>query len=421
MKVFKFGGASVKDADAVRNMTHIVKDYANEPLVIVVSAMDKTTNALEEIVDLTISRNSQKAIERLEKIKAFHVRIAKNLLGNDKKLESDINNIIVEVEWVIEDNPEKDKGLIYDQIVGTGEMLSTRIISAFMQREGISNTWIDARDLIQTDNTYQNANVNWKETSTRIITAINRVQKKANVVVTQGFIGSSDDLMNTTLGREGSDFSAAIMAYCTDAKSVTIWKDVPGVMNADPKKFENAELLPRISYQDAVELAYFGTSVIHPKTIKPLQNKNIPLFVRSFTSPSSEGTRIDNQPNSTSIPSYIIKENQVLVSIQPRDFSFIVERNLQNIFSEMNRLRIKSNVMQNSALSFSFSMDLDEEKLKALQESVGENHEVRFNKNCRLLTVRHFTDEILKKLAGKAEVLLEQRTRNTVQLVLQMH
>ena len=182
MKVFKFGGASVKDADAVRNMTHIVKDYANEPLVIVVSAMDKTTNALEEIVELTISRNSQKAIERLEKIKAFHVRIAKNLLGNDKKLESDINNIIVEVEWVIEDNPEKDKGLIYDQIVGTGEMLSTRIISAFMEREGISNTWIDARDLIQTDNTYQNANVNWEETSTRIITAINRAQKKSKCV-----------------------------------------------------------------------------------------------------------------------------------------------------------------------------------------------------------------------------------------------
>ncbi|MFT4524417.1 MAG: aspartate kinase [Granulosicoccus sp.] len=418
MRVFKFGGASIKDAEAVRNMVGIVKEYANEPLVIVVSAMEKTTNALEEIVDLTISGESQKAIEALDKIKASHFAISTDLLRNDKKLESEINNIIVEVEWVIEDDPDKEKAMVYDQIVGAGEMLSTRIISAYLEKEGISNTWMDARDLIQTDNTYQDAKVNWEETSTRTINAINRAQKKSNVVITQGFIGSSDDLMTTTLGREGSDFSAAILAFCTDAESVTIWKDVPGVMNADPKKFNDAELLPRISYQDAVELAYFGTSVIHPKTIKPLQNKNIPLFVRSFSNPDLEGTRIDNEVNSSNIPSYIIREDQVIVSIHPRDFSFIVESNLQDIFQDMSRLRIRSNVMQNSALSFSFSMDYDEAKLSALQEAAGKNNEVRFNRGCRLLTVRYFNERILEKLVGSAEILLEQRTRNTVQLVL---
>ena len=418
MRVFKFGGASVKDAEAVRNMTRIVKDHGSDPLIIVVSAMDKTTNALEEVVDHTISGEGKKAIDKLNQIKNFHVSIANDLLGDNARLESHINNVIVEVEWVIEDDPGKDEAMIYDQIVGAGEMLSTRIISAHLKKEGISNSWVDARDMILTDNTYQDAKVNWNETAIRTNKIVDKALKDGSVIITQGFIGSSDDLMTTSLGREGSDFSAAILAHCTDAESVTIWKDVPGVMNADPKKFEDSELLPKISYQDAVELAYFGTSVIHPKTIKPLQNKNIPLFVRSFSNPELEGTRIDNESNSTSKPSYIIKENQVLVSIHPRDFSFIVESNLQNIFQDMSRLKIKSNVMQNSALSFSFSMDKDEAKLAALQESAGENHEVRFNKDCRLLTVRHFNEDVLKKLIGSAEILLEQRTRNTVQLVL---
>lgn len=418
MRVFKFGGASVKHAEAVRNMASIVRDHSNHDLIIVVSAMDKTTNALEGIVEFAVAGSQENAFEKLREIKDFHLNIAQDLLGSNNGLEAEINNIIVEVEWAIDDDPNKDRALIYDQIVSAGEMLSTRIISAYLDKEGISNSWVDARDMILTDNNYQDAKVNWGETAIRTNRAINKALKSGSVIITQGFIGSSDDLMTTTLGREGSDFSAAILAYCTDAESVTIWKDVPGVMNADPKKFNDSELIPKISYQDAVELAYFGTSVIHPKTIKPLQNKNIPLFVRSFFDPKSDGTRIDNKPNPTNMPSYIIKEDQVLVSIHPRDFSFIVESNLQNIFQDMSRLKIRSNVMQNSALSFSFSMDFDEDKLKALQESAGENHEVRFNSNCKLLTVRHFTEEVLERLIGSTQVLLEQRTRNTVQLVL---
>ena len=418
MKVFKFGGASVKDADAVRNVASILKSERNGKLVVVISAMGKTTNALEEVIDLAISANADGAKSALVNIQDKHLKIATELLGPEDKLADELNNILVEVEWVIEDDMDKDPDLIYDQIVGAGEMLSTKIISAYLNQEGIGNSWVDARDLILTDNTYRNAKVNWEETHTRTQAALKKAFEHHDIAITQGFIGSSDDLMNTTLGREGSDFSAAILAYCTDAESVTIWKDVPGVMNADPKKFDEAELVPNISYHDAVELAYFGTSVIHPKTIKPLQNKNIPLFVKSFSEPDLDGTVIDNSPVTDPVPSYIVKENQVLVSIHPKDFSFIVESNLQSIFEDLARLRIKTNVMQNSALSFSFSMDHDEKKLDALQESSGENHEVRFNDNCRLLTIRHFNEEVLERLVGNSTILLEQRTRNTVQLVL---
>lgn len=417
MKVFKFGGASVKDAESVKNVLRIVQSVNGEEVIVVISAMGKTTNRLEQL--LKAHFDGEETDQYLEEIRTQHTSIATELFGTESKpIVDDINNILVEVEWALDDPDGLDERFQYDQIVSIGEMLSTSIVSAFLNKNGIVSIWVDARDLIRTDNTYKNARVDWEETEKMTATVLGRALKKAPVVVTQGFIGGTSENFTTTLGREGSDFTAAILAYCVDAEEVTIWKDVPGVLNADPKFFENTELIPNMNYRDAVELAYFGTSVIHPKTVKPLQNKGIPLCVRSFKHPEKQGTVIDSSTSEEPMPNFIVKEDQTLVSIQPRDFSFIVESNLQHIFQVLGVLQIRTNVMQNSALSFSFSMDDSEPKLVALQDQLSPDFEVKFNRGCRLLTVRYFTDAILGQLIGNSKTLLEQRTRNTAQLVL---
>ncbi|MGB0368942.1 MAG: aspartate kinase [Flavobacteriales bacterium] len=417
MRVYKFGGASVKDAESVKNVHRIIESSAGGNLIVVISAMGKTTNKFEALLDAHFEEKPTKDL--LESIRAEHVKIASDLFGEKaKKVIDDINNTLVEVEWALDDPDGLDKHFQYDQIVSIGEMLSTKIVSAFLNSEGAANSWVDARDLIRTDNTYQDAKVDWNETHKLTSGTIERALKKAPIVVTQGFIGGTSENFTTTLGREGSDFTAAILAHCVSAKDVTIWKDVPGVLNADPKYFENTELIPEMSYFDAMELAYFGTSVIHPKTIKPLQNAGIPLHVKSFVSPAKSGTIVTDSANSETVPSFIVKQNQALVSISPTDHSFVAENHFIEVFSVLNELRIKSNVMQNSAISFSFCMDFDESKLKQLSNQLGAEFEVKYNEGCELITVRHFNEETISKLVNGRQILLEQRTRTSAQLVV---
>lgn len=416
MRVFKFGGASVKDAESVRNVHRIISANANGGMIVVVSAMGKTTNKLEELLNAHFDGKPTEEI--LESIRKEHVSITQELFDNPIKVVDDINNTLVEVEWALDDPDGLDKDFQYDQIVSIGEMLSTKIISAYLKDAGIGNSWVDARDLIRTDNTYRDAKVDWYETEKMTERKVKSELSKNSVIVTQGFIGGTSENFTTTLGREGSDFTAAILAYCLNAQDVTIWKDVPGVLNADPKYFDNTVLIPEMSFFDAMELAYFGTSVIHPKTIKPLQNADIPLYVRSFLNPDKEGTVVTETDASQDTPSFISKKNQCLISISPKDHSFVVENHLMEIFGALHELRIKTNVMQNSAISFSICADFDEEKLARLKEKLADEFDLRYNDNCELITVRYFQESTIEELTKGKDVLLEQRTRTSAQLVV---
>jgi len=330
----------------------------------------------------------------------------------------DINNTLVEVEWALEDPDGLDYHFQYDQIVSIGEMLSTKIISAYLKFKGLENAWVDARDLIRTDNNYQDAKVDWDETKTLTTSTINRALKKANVLVTQGFIGGTSENFTTTLGREGSDFTAAILAYCTGAKDVTIWKDVPGVLNADPKFYDNTVLIPEMSFFDAMELAYFGTSVIHPKTIKPLQNANIPLYVKSFVDPDAPGTTVANKNDLKIVPSFIVKPNQVLVSLTPKDYSFVTEAHFTDIYTVLSDIRMKANCAQNSAVNFSFSTNNDGAKLQQLQERLSEEYFVGLVEDAELVTVRYYDEETIARTTQGKKVLLDHRTATSAQLVV---
>ena len=417
MRVFKFGGASVRDAKSVQNVHQIIQRFNTEPLIVVVSAMGKTTNKFEALVNAHFAKKPTGEI--LEDLRNCHGEIAKDLFGEHAQpVIEEINNTLVEVEWALDDPDGLDYHFQYDQIVSIGEMLSTKIISAYLKFQGVKNTWVDARDLIRTDNNYQDANISWDETKTLTNLTINAALKKANVVVTQGFVGGTSENFTTTLGREGSDFTAAILAYCTKAKDVTIWKDVPGVLNADPKFYENTVLIPEMSYYDAMELAYFGTSVIHPKTIKPLENADIPLYVRSFVDWDAPGTIVSNKKNLGTIPSFIVKPNQVLVSIVPKDYSFVGEGHFTRIFAVLSALRMKANCMQNSAVKFMFSTESDSQKLDALVKELNGEYDVSFVEGAELVTVRYFDEPTLDRLTNSKTILLEHRTATTAQLVV---
>ncbi|MFC2175789.1 aspartate kinase [Bacteroidota bacterium] len=418
MRVFKFGGASVKDAKSVKNVHRIIDQFNTEPLIVVVSAMGKTTNRLEDLVNAQFAQASTSEI--LDDIRNAHVNIAKELFGdaNTDQVIEDISNTLVEVEWALDDPKGLDRHFQYDQIVSIGEMLSTKIISAYLNAQGVKNTWVDARDLIRTDNNYQDAKVDWEETKKLTTATINKALENGSVIVTQGFIGGTSENFTTTLGREGSDFSAAILAHSTDAKDVTIWKDVPGVLNADPKYYDDTVLIPEMSYYDAMELAYFGTSVIHPKTIKPLQNADIPLYVRSFVDIDAPGTVVSNKKTVNVIPSFIVKPNQLLISIIPRDYSFVGEGHFTRIFGVLSALRMKANCMQNSAVKFMFSTENDAHKLEELKKALNDEYEISLIENAELVTVRHFDEPTLKRVTGEKKILLEHRTAKTAQLVI---
>ena len=427
MKVFKFGGASVKDANAVKNVGTVLKRFPNENIIVVVSAMGKTTNALERLTDAVFFKKGN-ATAILDEIKKYHFDIIEELFPNrNHAVYTEINNTFVELDWAIEDEPTVNYNYEYDKMVSMGEIISTKIVNAYLKESDLISKWVDVRDFIQTDNTYREGKVNW-ELSQKLVNeyllplfnspfagAEGDVSK---IIITQGFIGGTSENFTTTLGREGSDYTAAILAFTTNAESVTIWKDVPGVLNADPKWFDETKKLEQLSYQDAIELAYYGATVIHPKTIKPLQNKKIPLYVKSFIHPEEKGTVINEVQSPLPIPCFIFKVNQVLISISPKDFSFIVEENFSDIFNLFAEKQVKVNVMQNSAISFSVSVDNDERKLPDLIKTLQKQYRVLYNDNLELITIRYYDQPTIDRVTLDKKILLEVKSRYTVQLVV---
>tara|TARA_X000000368_G_scaffold418352_1_gene417714 strand:- start:3141 stop:4388 length:1248 start_codon:yes stop_codon:yes gene_type:complete len=414
VKVFKFGGASIKDVEAIKNTGEILKRYSADKLVIVFSAMGKVTNMLEKVVKAYV-QDSDNATKYLQTVKDFHEDIINVLFAKDHVIFNEVNNLFIEIEWVLESDPNQHYAYDYDQIVSIGEFLSTRIMSAYLSQNGFENTWQDARDLIRTDNSYRNAKVDWEKTATFIKNSIRNKH-----TVTQGFIACTSENFTTTLGREGSDFTAAILSFCLDAKEAVIWKDVPGLMNADPKYFPDAELLNTVSYDEAIELAFYGAKVIHPKTIQPLKKKNIPLYIKSFLTPNEKGSLITNNiEDNFEATSFIIKEDQVLISISDENLAFMVEAHMSHIFSILAKYRIGVNLMQNSAVSFSICVDNDRYKLPLLIKDIQQSFKVLYNDKVNLFTIRHYTNKSVEQFLQDKDVILEQKSRNTMQFVAQ--
>lgn len=413
MKVFKFGGASIKNAEGVRNVLEVLKITGRSNKVIVISAMGKTTNALEEVVAEYLQTGLYKAV--LQPVKEFHQNITKELFGNEKlPVFHKIRSYFDQLENFLQHNRSQQYDFVYDQIVIYGELLSTTIISEFLSTEGCQNEWLDARDCIKTNNMYRDAQIQWEQTQENIVEKV----KKQSLIITQGFIGSDSNNFFTTLGREGSDYTAGIFAYCLNAEDVTIWKDVPGVLNADPREFSNPVLLEQISYEEAIELAFYGASVIHPKTLQPLQHKEIPLFVRSFLNPEKEGTAV-GKGNSLlpKIPCFIVKKNQVLISLSALDFSFIMEQSISYIFGLFHKHQVKVDLIQNSAISFSVCIDNKFNTLEKLINQLKATFRVTYNTGVSLYTIRHFDNAAIEQLEKNKTILLKQTTRETVQII----
>lgn len=421
MKVFKFGGASVKDATAVKNVSSILARYPGQKILVVVSAMGKTTNKLEELIAALYAQDHRIYAGLLDDIKAYHCDILAGLFA-EKHF-----NIYREIEEVFENLAQlfykplaENRAYQYDQIVAIGEYISSQILAAYLNDQGYSASWLDAKSVIRTDNHYQEAQVDWQKTQVLCREQINPLFERVAIAVTQGFIGHTAEGFTTTLGREGSDYTAGILAYCCEAESVTIWKDVPGMLNADPKYFEKTQLLSQISFKEAIELSYYGASVIHPKTVQPLQQKNIPLFVRSFIDPEAPGTTIAaNAERDHQIPSFIVKFNQVLVTFSSKDFSFIAEKQLSEIFAALAQMKAHINLMQNSALNFSVLVDKNKIDVDQLQDILGFIYLIKYNQNLELVTIRHYNDEIVKQMSSGKTTLVSQLTRTTARLVLQ--
>ncbi|MEE2700192.1 MAG: aspartate kinase [Bacteroidota bacterium] len=412
-RIFKFGGTSIKDVESVKRIARILSDYASEDLVVVFSAMGKVTNMLEEVVQAYMKKSGN-AEEKLQKVKDFHGELLKGLFYQDHAIYNKVNNLFVEIEWVLEDEPNPDYAFNYDQIVSIGEMLATKIMSAYLHEDGFENTWIDARDVIRTDNKYRNAKIDWEQTIGFCKEKITRFP-----IITQGFIGCTSENFTTTLGREGSDFTAAIFAFALDAKQVIIWKDVDGVMNADPRFFEYNEQLMRIPFEEAIELAYYGAKVMHPKTIQPLQKKDIPLEVKSFLNPAKESSIIGKFDSIEPFaPSFIVKQNQILISVADKNLSFIVEEHLSTIFAHFSNFGVRVHMMQNSAVSFSFCVDNDPHKIPELIMALKENFEVHFNENLCMYTIRHYDEKSIERILNNKTLLLEQKSRHTIHLVV---
>lgn len=422
MKVFKFGGASVKDAESVKNVARILNMYGGEPLLVVVSAMGKTTNLLEKLVDAYFASQEDAVHDVLIQLKNNHESVINELFDNkDSKIYTDFNNLYSNLIEYMEESSSENYDYEYDQIVSYGELMSTTIVAAYLQKTGLAAMWQDARRLIRTNNTYREGIIDWERTQSKIQRKVLPLYEETpgRIVVTQGFIGGTSEGLTTTLGREGSDFSAAVFAYSMDAESVTIWKDVDGLLNADPKQFDNTVKLDQISYQEAIELAYYGASIIHPKTLKPLQNKNIPLYVKSFVHPQAEGSVIGDFTKVAQVPCFICKKNQVLISIMPKDFSFIAEENLSTIFALVAHFGVKMNLMQNSAISFSICVD-SRQSISSLIEELQTEFYVKYNTGIALYTIRHYDKNSILAITRGREVLLEQKNRSTVQYVVKV-
>ncbi|MDC2996875.1 aspartate kinase [Flavobacteriaceae bacterium] len=416
MKVFKFGGASVKDASGVKNLVSVLEEVGFENTLVVVSAMGKTTNALEKIID-NYFNESINHLDGLIELKQYHVEIAKNLFKNkSSKIEEIIHKLFDELNGFLKSNKSPNYSFVYDQVVSIGELLSSKIVHEFMNFAGLECHWIDSRECIKTDDYYRAANLNWELTNKNILNNL----KTCSLAVTQGFIGSNSNNFTTTLGREGSDYSAAIFAHALNASSLTIWKDVPGVLNGDPRVFKETKLLKQISYREAIELAFYGASVIHPKTLQPLQRKEIPLYVKSFENPKNVGTVVSKGKNlDPFMPCYIVKKNQVLLRLSTINFSFIVEENISYIFRLLHEYQMPVELIQNSAISFSVCISNKYRKLEELLLILRARFNVEVNQGVDLFTIRHYNQEASNfiKSIGKP-ILLEQRTEQTAQFVI---
>jgi aspartate kinase len=415
MRIFKFGGASVKDAEGVRNLLRVLEETGTERTFLIVSAMGKTTNAMEAVVDAYFN-DTPSVSAALEAVQTFHVGILRELFpAGGHPVYDNVRSLFEEVRGFLAWNKSPKYNFVYDQVVGYGELLSTVIVSAYLNNSGIGNTWLDIRNYIKTDSNYRDVKVIWEKTQQ----AVSRLSDRSELFVTQGFLGSDDNNFTTTLGREGSDYTAAIIAYCLNAESVTIWKDVPGVLNADPRYFEQTRLLDRISYREAIELAFYGATVIHPKTLQPLQRKEIPLKVKSFLNPRDPGTTVGKgkgiQPQT---PCFILKKDQVLMKLSSLDFSFIVEENISEVFKLLHDHKMKVDLIQNSAISFSVCFDNRFGRLPDLLQHLKGRYKVAHEEGVSLYTIRHFDDRALASLQNGRKVLLEQRSAETVQLVV---
>ena len=424
MRIFKFGGASVKDADGIKNVLDVLQKVGYDDVLLVVSAMGKTTNAMEIVIKNYFEKSNglQSAIQDVKK---YHNQILLDLFDNeDDDVFFTVNSYFADLEYFLRSNKSPNYNFVYDQVVSYGELISTTIISHYFNFRGLKNNWLDVRDFIKTDATYRDAEVNWEATQKNISKNVKKTRAKGerseakSLNITQGFIGSDENGFTTTLGREGSDYTAAIFAYCLNAESVTIWKDVPGVMNADPRYFENAILLNQISYKEAIELAFYGATVIHPKTLQPLQKKEIPLFVKSFLNPQLPGTSVskgaDLEPK---IPCFILKKDQLLISLSSIDFSFIMEENISEIFALLHQFKIKVSLIQNTAISFSVCIEDKFGNFNELKTILSKKFKVSYNENVSLFTIRHFTKEAAEMVEKDKTVLLKQISRETMQVV----
>ncbi len=419
MKVFKFGGTSVNSIERIQNVGHILEFWTGEKIMVIVSAMGKTTNALEKVVDAFFAGKKEEALRLFEQVKKQHLTTAKYLLVTHYlPCEEQLRNFFTEAEWLLHDKPVRDYDYYYDQVVSVGELLSTSIVSAYLNEAGISNKWVDVRDIFRTDDDFRDATIDWEYTHSKVSSSIVPLFKDTNIVLTQGFIGATDENESTTLGREGSDYSAAVFANMLEAEHLTIWKDVEAVMNADPKQFPDAQPIAELNYNEVIEMAYYGAQVIHPKTIKPLQNKNIPLIVKSFLNPSVAGTLIHNKPVHQLPPIIVLKEKQVMLEMSSRDFSFIGEQHVGHLYHLFEKLHIKPNLTQNGAISFVCVLDDRSEKIEKLALEASAFLDVQVKKGLSLLTIRHYTKEIFDKLTKERSILLRQQTPETIQVLL---
>jgi aspartate kinase len=414
MKIFKFGGASIRDAAGVKNVTHILQSEGPNNMVVVISAMGKNTNAFEEVIDAYYYK-TDKLSEKLGIVEDFHKNLMAGLFEQDHKIYKEIDVLLGELSWFLARNTSQRYNYVYDQIVCFGELLSTKIVSSYLTKIGVENNWFDVRNYIKTDSNYRDAKVDWDLTQDLINTKLD--PSKLNI--TQGFIAANDTENTTTLGREGSDYTAGIFAYCLAAENVTIWKDVPGVLNADPRVFQETMLLEQISYEEAIEMAFYGASVIHPKTLQPLERKEIPLLVRSFINPKGAGTSVTKGTNLVPLtPCFIVKKDQILVSISALDFSFMVENNLSYIFQKLHDYQLKVNLIQNSAISFSVCIDNKFKNFDAFYNVLKKEFKIEVHKGVDLYTVRHFNDKAVASIEEKGKSLLTQVNKKTIQIVL---
>jgi len=414
MRIFKFGGASVKDADGIKNVFSVLEKVGHEDTLLVISAMGKTTNALELVIKNYFEKSNE-LHSSLQEVKKYHYQILMDLFEDEEHdVYFAVNSLFADLEYFIRSNKSPNYNFVYDQVVSYGELISTTIVSHYFAQAGLKNNWIDVRNFIKTDNTYRDANVDWEKTQQLIAKGV----KKKALNITQGFLGSDENNFTTTLGREGSDYTAAIFAYCLNAESVTIWKDVPGVMNADPRYFENAILLNQISYREAIELAFYGATVIHPKTLQPLQRKEIPLHVKSFINPLLPGTSVaKGQDLEPQTPCYIVKRDQLLISLSSIDFSFIMEENISEIFALFHQYKMKVSLIQNSAISFSVCVEDKFGNFNDLKNILAKKFKVAYNENVSLYTIRHFNKEAAEMVEKGKTVLLKQISRETLQVV----